>query len=305
MIRNSRFAKVAVSAGLIVASGAAVLGITSFASAKVATNRAAQVQVSESAVLLADSATQASSTDEARPNPIATVATALGVSESDLVAQLTAGKSIADVAKAQGVDIDKVIAALTDAFKAHLDAEVKSGKHTQAQADAKLAEFKTRVTTMVNTAGLPPMRGNHGGKGGHGARFATENLAKVLKLTAAELITELRSGKSLADIAKAQNVDIADVKDVLVSDFEAHLDAEVKSGEHTQAEADAKLAEFKTRVDDMVNRVRPAGGPGMDGHRGKGGHGGHRGHGGPGHDGFPPSGDNTTDPEAQDTSLPA
>jgi hypothetical protein len=52
------------------------------------------------------------------------------------------------------------------AFKAHLDEEVTSGEHTQAEADAKLAEFKTRVTTMVNTAGLP-QRGEHG-PGGHG-----------------------------------------------------------------------------------------------------------------------------------------
>jgi DNA-binding CsgD family transcriptional regulator len=162
---------------------------------------------------------------------------------------------------------------LTASFKAHLDEEVASGEHTQAEADAKLAEFKTRVTTMVNTAGLPM----HGGKGGHGpmggkggAPFATAKLATTLKLTEAELQTQLQSGKTLKQIADAQNVDIADVKATLTADFKAHLDEEVKSGEHTQAEADAKLAEFKTRLDDMLNGVRPAGG-----HGGHGGHGPH------------------------------
>jgi DNA-binding CsgD family transcriptional regulator len=266
---NSRFTKVAVAAGLVVATGAGVLGLTGFASAQVARSNSAVVAKSD------------------RPSPIAEAVTALGMTEAELKTELQAGKSIADVAKAKNIDLDTVIAKLTAAFKAHLDEEVASGKHTQAEADAKLAEFKTRVTEMVNAPGLP-MRGGkgghgpggHGGKGGHGPqKFATATLATTLKLTETELQTELKSGKTIKQIADAQNVDIADVKATLTSDFKAHLDEEVASGEHTQAEADAKLAEFTTRLDDMVNGVRPVGGKGGHGPGGKGGRGGH-GHGG-------------------------
>ena len=290
---NSRFTKVAVAAGLVVATGAGVLGITSFASAQVARNDNAVVVASEGSTtdssqlgtLEASGSVSAESAEgttgvieAARPNPVADAAKALGMTEAELTTELQAGKSIADVAKAKNVDLDKVIAALTAGFKAHLDEEVASGEHTQAEVDAKLAEFKTRVTTMVNTAGLPMHggKGGHGGPGGHGpAKFATVKLATTLKLTETELQTQLKSGKTLKQIADAQNVDIADVKATLTADFKAHLDEEVKSGEHTQAEADAKLAEFKTRLDDMVNGIRPAGG--AEGH-GRGGHG----HGGPG-----------------------
>jgi DNA-binding CsgD family transcriptional regulator len=266
---NSRFTKVAVAAGLVVATGAGVLGLTGFASAQVARSNSAVVAKSD------------------RPSPIAEAVTALGMTEAELKTELQAGKSIADVAKAKNIDLDTVIAKLTAAFKAHLDEEVASGKHTQAEADAKLAEFSTRITTMVNAPGLP-MRGGkgghgpggHGGKGGHGPqKFATATLATTLKLTETELQTELKSGKTIKQIADAQNVDIADVKTTLTAAFKAHLDEEVASGEHTQAEADAKLAEFKTRLDDMVNGVRPVGGKGGHGPEGKGGHGG-RGHGG-------------------------
>jgi len=135
---------------------------------------------------------------------------------------------------------------------------------------------------MLTTAGLPA-RGPQGmggkdGKGGPGemrggpGRFMTDALAKVLKLTTAELKTQLHSGKSLADVAKTQSVDIADVKTALTSDFSAHLAEEVTSGEHTQAEADAKIAEFKTNLDTLVNRVGPTGGMRGEG-RGPGGHG--------------------------------
>jgi hypothetical protein len=290
---NSRFTKVAVAAGLVVATGAGVLGLTGFASAQMANNPAVVVSADGTTSIAGLGNLEASgtatpesgevnaaatdpATDASRPSPIADAAKALGMTEAELKTELQAGKSIADVAKAKNVDLDKVIAALTAGFKAHLDEEVKSGEHTQAEADAKLAEFKTRITSMVNAPGLPMHggKGGHGplgGKGGHGpAKFATAKLATTLKLTEAELQTQLQSGKTLKQIADAQNVDIADVKATLTSDFKAHLDEEVKSGEHTQAEADAKLAEFKTRLDDMVNGVRPAGGP--EGHgRGHGG----------------------------------
>ena len=320
---QSRFTKVAVASGLIVMSGAAVLGLTSIASAQVG-QQDAVVAVADAAdttnSTMTDGAVSASAVEGAapevtettvpgatttpaahadRPSPLVTVAKTLNMTEAELKAELVAGKSIADVAKAQNVDIDTVIAALTTEFTAHLAEEVTSGKHTQAEADAKLAEFKTRVTTMVNTAGLPQGKrgpGGHEGKGGpRGGKAASEAVATTLKLTPAELKTELQAGKSLAAIATAQNVDIADVKATITKEFTAHLAEEVASGEHTQAEADAKLAEFTTRLDDMVNNVRPAGGP--QGH-GKGG----RGHGPMGGRGHGPMGGA---PAAQGTSASA
>jgi len=293
---NSRFAKVAVASGLVVATGAAVLGLTGFASAQVARQSSAVITVADNATgdgttdasnlgtLQAEGTVSADSTEsttgvvKSRPQILAAAAKALDMTEAELIAELQGGKSIKQVADAKNVDIKTVTDAMVAALKTHLDEEVASGEHTQAEADAKLAEFKTRVTEMVNQTGMPHGkggRGDHGGGHGMGrAPFATANLAKVLKLTDAELQTELQSGKTIKQIADAQNVDIADVKKVLADDFKAHLDEEVASGEHTQAEADAKLAEFKTRLDDMVNGVRPAGGP-----EGRGGRGGRHGHG--------------------------
>ena len=288
MKSTSRFTKIAVASGLIVATGASVLGITGFASAQVAQRSAAVVAVAEP--VSSDSATNSDvpapsgstsaaaaptveSEDHKGPGKGAeAVATALGITVEELKTELSSGKSIADVAKAKNVDITKVIAAMTAQMKAHLDEEVASGEHTQAEADAKLAEFTARVTEMVNKAGGPKAghKGGPGGKHGKGG-FVTDALATVLKTTSTDLHTQLRSGKSIADVATAQNVDIADVKAVLTSDFKTHLAEEVASGKHTQAEADAKLAEFTANLDTMVNRVGPAGGKEGRGHGPRGG----------------------------------
>ncbi|MEI8398886.1 MAG: hypothetical protein WCG33_07055 [Actinomycetes bacterium] len=309
---KSRFTKVAVASGLIVATGASVLGITGYASAQVAqrSNVVAVAQATET-TLPADtaagttpaapssSATPAAPTTPSvvkadRPSPLATVSKVLGVTETELKTELEAGKSVADVAKAKNIDLATVKAALLAEAKAHIDAEVAAGKHTAAEGVTKLAEVTSRIDTMLTTAGLPAHgpqgKGGHEGKGGPG-KFMSATLATTLKLTQEELKTQLHSGKSLADIAKAQSVDIGDVKTVLTSDFSAHLAEEVTSGEHTQAEADAKLAEFKTNLDTMVNRVGPAGGM-----RGEG-----RGHGPMGGNG--PMGQGA--PTAQNTSASA
>jgi hypothetical protein len=261
-----------------------VLGITGFASAQVAqrSNVVAVAQATETTLPTnttavttpaapSSSATPAAPTTPTtpsvvkadRPSPLATVAKVLGITETELKTELEAGKSISDVAKAKNIDIATVKTALLAEAKAHIDAEVAAGKHTAAEGVTKLAEVTSRIDTMLTTAGLPARgpqgMGGHKGKGGPG-KFMSATLATTLKLTQEELKTQLQSGKSLADVAKAQSVDIADVKTVLTSDITAHLAEEVTSGKHTQAEADAKLAEFKTNLDTMVNRVGPAGG---------------------------------------------
>ena len=284
---TSRLTKIAVASGLIVATGAAVLGMTGFASAQVAqrSNVVAVAQATETtlpanaatgttpAAPTADlqAATPSSSATPTtpsvakadRPSPLATASKVLGITETELKTELQAGKSIADVAKAKNIDIATVKAALLAEAKAHIDAEVAAGKHTAAEGVIKLAEVTARIDTMLTTAGLPARGphadGGHKGKGGPG-KIMSATLATTLKLTQEELKTQLQAGKSIADVAKAQSVDIADVKTVLTSDFSAHLAEEVTSGKHTQAEADAKLAEFKTNLDTMVNRVGPAGG---------------------------------------------
>ena len=101
------------------------------------------------------------------------------------------------------------------------------------------------------------------------------NLATVLKLTESELKTQLESGKSMAAVAAAQNVNVQLVIDAVVAEMKTHIAEEVASGELTQAQADAKLAEATVRATDIVNGVRAAGmGEGKYGGKGHGGRGG-------------------------------
>ena len=95
----------------------------------------------------------------------------LGLSESDLQTQLASGKSLADIAKAQGKSVDGLVAALLAAEKKELDAAVAAGRLTQTQADQMLANAKQRLTGMVNGTMTGHWGMGPGGGMGHGDRW--------------------------------------------------------------------------------------------------------------------------------------
>jgi hypothetical protein len=90
---------------------------------------------------------------------LAAVATYLGLSETELRTQLADGKTLADVAKAEGKTVDGLVSALVADEKKELEAAVSSGRLTQAQADELLADAEQRFTDLVN--GELPERGRH------------------------------------------------------------------------------------------------------------------------------------------------
>jgi len=78
-------------------------------------------------------------------------AKAIGISEADLLAALATGKTVADVAAAHNVPVQTVVDALVTDGLNELDAQVKAGTLTQAQADAMKPEVTQRATDQVNS----------------------------------------------------------------------------------------------------------------------------------------------------------
>lgn len=88
----------------------------------------------------------------------------LGVDAEELHTQLHEGATLADVATANGVEIDAVIEAIVADAEERLAQAVADGRLTQAEADEKAAELTERVTTRVNEG--RPERPEGDGEGG-------------------------------------------------------------------------------------------------------------------------------------------
>ena len=99
------------------------------------------------------------------------VAKLTGLNVADVRTSRQAGKSFTEIAATKGVPADKVVSSTLDARKTALDAAVKDGRITQAQADTMLANMKARLSDRVNstTAGCDGTGGGMGGgRGGRG-----------------------------------------------------------------------------------------------------------------------------------------
>lgn len=136
-------------------------------------------------------------------------------------------------------------------LKARLAPLVADKTLTQAQADTVA---KTLVETMPGGFGKG---GRHGGPGGSGGGELMQAAATELDLTADELRTKLREGKTLGQLIDAAGKSRTAVVDAAYALEKTELAQRVKDGHLTQAQADAHLADFKTRASAALDQTRP------------------------------------------------
>jgi len=193
---------------------------------------------------------------------LATAATYLGVTQADLLTSLQSGKTLAQVAGAtSGKSVAGLIDALVAAEKTELAAAVTAGHLTQAQADQIATGLTAHVTAEVN--GTEPAHG-HGGPGGPGFGHGPGGdeltaAATYLGVTETALMTQLQSGKTLAQVADATSgKSAAGLIDALVAAEKTELTAAVTAGTITQAQSDQIATTLKARFTALVNGTAPA-----------------------------------------------
>jgi hypothetical protein len=155
---------------------------------------------------------------------------------------------IDDAAEQLGVDAAKLTDALEQALENRVDEAVADGRLTEEQG----AELKERIGS-----GEYPLLGLRGGPGfrhhGHGPGARLDAAATFLGLTQAELRQQLRAGKTLAEIARAEGKTVAALVDALVAAMKTELAEAVESGRLTDAQRDRILEDLEERIADGVN----------------------------------------------------
>jgi hypothetical protein len=188
-----------------------------------------------------------------------------------------------------GANPDDLKSKALDARKEMLDQAVKDGRITQAQADA----LKAKLTSNNLIAPIPLPRNGQGngqpqnpqggpgrgrfpgfhGNGKPGPTFGNrlpgefgfgsfggaglqdlQTVAKALNLDPKALITQLSQGKTLADVAKAQNVDQAVVKQAIIDARKANIDQLLSYGLISEAQANQIKSQL---TPDKIDLTRP------------------------------------------------
>ena len=189
--------------------------------------------------------------------PALALAAAVGVAGLGIGATIGPAGAVAATSSATQAVTDRVTA-----IKNALAGLVKDGTLTQAQAD--------KVATTLDST-LPERGfGGHGmGLGRHGMRLGAglDEVADIIGVTNKELRAQLRSGKTLAEIAKTKGISQDTLVSKLVAAAKTRIAAEVKAGRLTQARADAITKDLSARITLMVTHSGPMG---MRGHHGFG-----------------------------------
>lgn len=81
---------------------------------------------------------------------LTTVAEVLGMDEAEVIDALQSGDTIADLAAANGVDLQEVVDAIVADHQERIDQAVADGVLTEEEAAEKLAQVTERAEAMVN-----------------------------------------------------------------------------------------------------------------------------------------------------------
>jgi ribosomal protein S20 len=169
-----------------------------------------------------------------------------------------------NLAAALNMDRAALDSAITSAGNTTADQAVQQGTLTQAQAD--------RLKERIANGDVGVLWGGRGGPGGPRITGVKEAMldaaAQALNLSSDELITQLRDGQTVAELAQANGTTEQAVVDAALAAAKTELDAAVAAGTLTQAQADDIYTELQGRGADLL--------------RFRGGRGDHHGRGGPG-----------------------
>lgn len=185
-------------------------------------------------------------------NLVQETATLLGVEASSIKEGLQQGKTLAQIAQDKGLSEEDYLQKLTDAATQKIDAALSSGKITQEQADKHKSTLSDHLKQAIENTKPTDFKGPKGGeRGGHpfGAFGKPEAVAQILGITQDELKTELKAGKSLAEIAQEKGISeddlISKLKDSLTDQLKKYVESKraPKGNEPAQAPADSTVTQ--------------------------------------------------------------
>lgn len=154
---------------------------------------------------------------------------------------------IDDAAKQLGIPSSKLSDALKQALSDRVDAAVAAGRVTKAEGDA--------LKARIQSNDFPLFGGPHRGFGHFGFIGRLEAAAGYIGITEAQLRTELESGKSLAQVAKAHGKSVDGLIDALVAAAKNKLDDAVSAGRLTKDQETEMLSVLKDRITSAVNNT--------------------------------------------------
>ncbi|MDE3095416.1 MAG: hypothetical protein KGK07_05360 [Chloroflexota bacterium] len=159
------------------------------------------------------------------------------------------------VAANLNVSPQQLTTAVKDAALQTVDQQVAAGKLTQAQGD--------KIKAAINNGKYPELArlfARREERRERGVQWLRRQIvvssAKAIGIEPKALVTDLKDGQSIADVAAAHNVALNTVKTQITGDVQAKLNTLVQDKKITQARADAVMKALTNNLDKILNHHR-------------------------------------------------
>jgi predicted DNA-binding protein YlxM (UPF0122 family) len=175
---------------------------------------------------------QAVELHKAGPHFYEETAQILGIEKAALTDQLKSGKSIVDIAKEKGISETALLEKIMAGRSAKLEEAVEGGKLTRERADTIKTKMQSHLAQQLKHKGLfeeePGHPHPHHKRGDMIPHLGPEKLSGMLGMSKDELVAQLKTGKSLAEIAAEKGISkdelIAKIKDELTPALEKAIE---------------------------------------------------------------------------------
>lgn len=160
-----------------------------------------------------------------------------------------------------GLAVTSIVVATLDPVGAVSAAVSAKGDHAKerplTQALDELVSNGTITQDQANAVqdGVKAKRRDVWARRPHLGKKLLDSIAQKLGVDTKELVGELRSGKSIADVARDKGVDPQSIVDEIVSSITGRIDQRVADGKMSQEQADVMKQNLSQRVTDFVNKV--------------------------------------------------
>ncbi len=161
---------------------------------------------------------------------------------------------VSDAAKQLGIQPEALSAALKKAEEDQIDADVAAGRLTKERGDALKSAIEAGDLPLAGFGVGPGL----GRLGGVGFAIDLDAASSYLGLTQAKLLSSLRDGKSLAEVAADQGKSVDGLVSALEDAVAKQLDARVAAGTLTQDQKQTIEQNLHERITNLVNRKLPA-----------------------------------------------
>lgn len=177
------------------------------------------------------------------------ITTNLGITANQLRTDLAGGQTLAQIATADGKSVTGLEQAILAATQTRLDQAVAAGNLTTQNEQLILTRVSTRLGTLMNVKHpaahlLIALRLRAG---------IVHVTTQYLSLTRQQLRSELRSGKTLAQVALENGKTASGLEQAISTAVQSRLDQAVAAGKLATQREQTMLSNLQTRLDTLIN----------------------------------------------------